>query len=139
MYAFFAALWSTAFFEFMFRCRPMAAAWDLRVVAASKGGHCISGPFSAVFFSVIYALTDIFLLMLPISVVSKLPLQSSRKFGVVLLFSLGSLSCVFCIWKASYVRVAIHTADPGCKYRNPNPLFHILLENYWCSESDCDY
>jgi hypothetical protein len=120
LYGFFGALWVASFFDTMFSCRPVAVSWDLRVLAANKGGRCVDQKSNGYAFSAIFAATDVLLLVLPLSVVSKLPLQLAQKIGVLFLFSLGALSCALCIWKAVLLR-ALHGTDYSCK-RHSNPI-----------------
>jgi hypothetical protein len=93
--------------------------WDLRVFAANKGGHCPNVVAHGYFFSAMFSITDVVLLLLPIFAVSKLQLKPMSKFGVMFLFSLGALSCIFCIWKSFYLRSVVHSTDVSCKCYPP--------------------
>jgi len=91
----------------------MAVSWDLRVLAANKGGKCNNQISTSLAFSSIFAASDIVLLSLPISVVYKLPIELGRKIGVIFMFGLGGLTCLFCLLKLVYLHANLSGPDPS--------------------------
>jgi hypothetical protein len=116
MCVFFGLLWIASFFETIYQCKPIAVSWDLRVLAANKGGVCHNQISTGLAFSAIFVATDVVLLALPIWVVLKLhSIERGRKIGVIFMFSLGGLTCLFCLLKLIYLHADISGPDPSCK------------------------
>jgi rhodopsin domain-containing protein len=114
LYFFYFGIFAAPFFTAIFTCKPISAVWDLRVFAATKG-HCNSVFTESLAFSVIFAISDIILLIIPLMVVSKMNMRKRYKLGTLFIFALGGLSCVFCVWKAAYLSAVGGTLDDACK------------------------
>ena len=85
------ALWFTiVLFVTIFQCHPIAAVWDLTLLARGKA-HCI--PPGAFIFGYEFSnvVTDICILCLPIYMVRRLQLPLRRKVIVSAIFLLGGL------------------------------------------------
>jgi hypothetical protein len=76
-----------AAFDWVYTCQPIAKYWDLAIT----GGSCINWIKIAVFSSVMNAVTDVALLVLPIIFLRNLRLPTRQKFGVMLVLMTGGL------------------------------------------------
>jgi rhodopsin domain-containing protein len=107
-----------AFFNNFFLCRPVSAIWDLRVYAAT-GGRCRNLFLETLVFCIIYALSDVILLAIPLSVVTTMTMRKKSKVATIFVFALGGLSCIFAIWKAAYLSAVRGSFDDSCKSLRP--------------------
>jgi len=76
-----------ASFDWVYTCRPMAKYWDLTITT----GSCINWVKVSVFSSVMNAVTDFLLLLLPIIFLRNLRLPRKQKIGVMLVLMTGGL------------------------------------------------
>jgi hypothetical protein len=104
-------------------CIPVNAFWD-----ASVQGSCIPRSFLWFFNAAINIVTDLVILIMPIPVLSHLQISWKRRFGLMLLFAVGSLyvvhvlsvpfcfnqegsACVTSVIRLKAVAVAINATD----------------------------
>lgn len=79
------ACWYFAYtFVVAFACAPTAKSWDFEL-----RGHCISSNTLVALATVPSAVSDLVMLVLPISWVWKLQMARRRKFAVSLIFAMG--------------------------------------------------
>lgn len=71
----------------VFRCRPLAAAWDLTIV----GAECYSQVTVMLVLSIANILVDAALFILPLPVLLPLQMKIERKVSLILLFATGGL------------------------------------------------
>ncbi|MCJ1331320.1 hypothetical protein MMC10_008009 [Thelotrema lepadinum] len=83
-----------------FQCRPVSYIWDKSIA----GGSCIDALQFFVVGSTIDVVTDFAILLLPLPSVVRLQLGVWQRVGLVAVFLLGSLTCVF-----SLVRLVVIT------------------------------
>lgn len=76
-----------ASFDWVYTCQPIAKYWDLTIT----GGSCINWVKIAVFSSVMNAVTDVALLVLPIIFLRNLRLPKKQKVGVMIVLMTGGL------------------------------------------------
>ena len=74
-------------FAIIFACNPIDKNWDVTITE----GSCINKGALYLGHAAINAATDLITLLLPIPVIIKLPLPTTQKVGVVLMFVVGSL------------------------------------------------
>lgn len=73
----------------VFRCRPVAAAWDLAL--QGRGGVCIEYLIPMMVLSIANIVIDLVILFLPVKVVVPLQIPVRQKITLVLLFATGGL------------------------------------------------
>jgi len=64
-------------------------------------------------WSAVYAATDLWLIILPIRIVSKLKLPMRKKLGVIFIFLLGCFATVFAILKLAVIKRTYTSYDPN--------------------------
>jgi hypothetical protein len=112
-----------------FICRPLRAVWMLLERTPEK---CKSNEWYYLYTVSLYSVSvgfDVILLLLPIYPVWKLQMPRKRKIGAILLFALGTSSCVAASYKlAMFVQQwgRIGQIDPRCKYQ-PSPPSVVKL------------
>lgn len=94
---FMVAIWSTIlfisgytisiFFALIFACNPISKSWDYRVIE----GQCVNRPALYIATAAVNIASDVILFCLPIPIVFKLQIPRRQKFGLLLIFLLGSL------------------------------------------------
>ncbi|KAG9237454.1 hypothetical protein BJ875DRAFT_152680 [Amylocarpus encephaloides] len=72
----------------VFQCKPIPRTWDKRL-----DGTCRSGKITAYSSGVVNAVTDIYVLTVPIPAVWALPLRKWKKIRVISVFCLGLAAC----------------------------------------------
>jgi hypothetical protein len=100
-----------------FQCTPIEATWHVEVKLYDQY-HCIATNKALVAWSVIFTVTDLWLVILPSKTVWNLTLPRRTRFGVIFLFCLGLIATGAAAFKASYVLTAYNSWDPTCKSRN---------------------
>lgn len=85
---------SVVWFAVMFACRPVAAAWDLRLAGEAE---CIARPPFYMLQAVMGGVTDVFLMMLAIPTVVGLQMSWKRKLGLVAWFGTGFITLLAAI------------------------------------------
>lgn len=73
----------------VFRCRPVAAGWDLAL--ARGGGRCIGNLAPMMALSVANIVIDVVILCLPVPVIVPLQMPLRQKATLTLLFATGGL------------------------------------------------
>ncbi|ORY68845.1 uncharacterized protein BCR38DRAFT_424486 [Pseudomassariella vexata] len=86
------------FFSLIFACNPIAKNWDITITE----GYCINRAALYIVTAVLGILTDVILLVLPIPMVLGLQMPNLQKAGLLLMFTIGSLTVV-----TSIVRLVI--------------------------------
>ena len=71
----------------VFQCSPIAYAWNKTI----PGGTCINVALFYVYCSIPNVITDVAILLLPIPMIFKLHTSRGQKFGLLLVFSLGTM------------------------------------------------
>lgn len=71
----------------VFRCRPVAAAWDMTIV----GAECYSEVTVMLVLSIANILVDSALFILPLPVILPLQMKTEKKISLILLFATGGL------------------------------------------------
>jgi hypothetical protein len=72
----------------IFQCTPIAFFWDRSI----PGGHCVDRYRLYVSSSILHILTILLLFLMPVPTVWALQLTTSRKCGLIVVFSVGALS-----------------------------------------------
>jgi hypothetical protein len=114
LYVCYLIIFFVGFFADVFLCHPVSAVWNLRVYAET-GGHCRDLFLTTLVFCILFALSDVVLLAIPLSVVTTMRMRRERKVAMIFIFALGGLSCVFAIWKAAYLSAVRGDFDDSCK------------------------
>ncbi|RYO86231.1 hypothetical protein DL766_004356 [Monosporascus sp. MC13-8B] len=78
-------------FSVLFACKPIAAAWDLRIAAEAI---CINRPVVYITQAAFGCVTDLMLLVLPIPTVVELQMSIRQKVGLLGLFAIGSVTLI---------------------------------------------
>jgi hypothetical protein len=74
----------------IFACQPRRKFWDQTV----EGGHCLDWPVVLAVGNVVTLISDIMIWLLPQRVIFSLQLDTSRKIGLSLLFTIGIFACL---------------------------------------------
>jgi hypothetical protein len=107
----FVVCWFTAVtLTVTFQCTPVSFAWDKNV----PDGRCID--FKSFIFStaVINVLTDVVIVFMPVPVIWKLQMPSTKKIGICGIFLLGSIVILASIFRLTTLN-AVDTWDVACK------------------------
>jgi hypothetical protein len=100
-------------FTYVFANHPISAGWDMKVRIA---GYSHPNTTLEIFIlSIIYLLTDVWLLILPIHTIWSLKLPIQTRIGVTWVFVFGGVACCGAILKACYIYDTLDTFDPVCK------------------------
>lgn len=112
------AVWFTGFvcagslvgiwFSVLFACKPIAAAWDVRLLAEAT---CINRPPVYVAQAAFGCVTDLMLLMLPIPTVVGLQMSTRQKVGLLGMFAIGSITLITSIVRLVLLLPAIENPD----------------------------
>lgn len=81
------AIW----FSVLFACKPIAAAWDVRLAAEAV---CVNRPAIYIIQAALGCITDLMLLLLPIPTIIGLHLSVRQKVGLLGMFAIGSVTLV---------------------------------------------
>ncbi|KAF1812341.1 hypothetical protein P152DRAFT_33130 [Eremomyces bilateralis CBS 781.70] len=97
-------------FLHIFAYKPISAGWDIDVRLA--GFTSINVPLGIFIGSIVYLITDVWLLIIPIHTVWTLRLSIWRRIGITWVFAFGSVACVGAILKTIYVYPLFDSYDP---------------------------
>ncbi|KAL1856022.1 hypothetical protein Plec18167_000355 [Paecilomyces lecythidis] len=91
------------------QCTPPAALWDPQ---AHPNAHCDNYSPALLLFAIVNALTDVFILCIPLPTLWKLRVSVSRRRQLIGIFLLGGLVCVVSMCRAGYVH-QVSLTDPS--------------------------
>lgn len=77
----------TATFVVVFQCKPINAYWN----NFAQAPYCLNSPKMLLGYEITNLFVDVFILCIPLPIVWKLHLQTSKKAGLVGIFLLGAL------------------------------------------------
>jgi hypothetical protein len=98
---------------YAFSCQPISAVWDMDVRLASF--TAINVPLEKFILGVIYFVTDVWLLLLPIQTIWALQMPLRARIGATCIFIFGAVACTGAIVKTTYVYPVFNSYDPTCK------------------------
>jgi hypothetical protein len=104
-------LWASpiaVFFALVFGCRPLAASWSWKV-----GSKCLNNSAMMRVTGIVFALADLWLLILPIKTVWGLQMDIRSKCGMTILFSVGIVATAASFLKLYFTPKTYHSADPA--------------------------
>ncbi|KAL2288749.1 hypothetical protein FJTKL_03417 [Diaporthe vaccinii] len=104
----------------VFRCRPVAAAWDMTIT----GAECYSQVTVMLVLSIANILVDAALFILPLPVIAPLQMRIEKKVSLILLFATGGLVCA-----AATTRTVIMFAGV---MQSADYTWDIIPTYYWC-------
>ncbi|PFH57333.1 hypothetical protein XA68_15205 [Ophiocordyceps unilateralis] len=78
-------------FVSIFQCHPVSFYWDMYLKATESAGSCINIHVAAWVYSGINIALNIWLIIIPLSIIRKLELHWKKKLGVVVMFLTGAL------------------------------------------------
>ena len=102
------------FFVLLFRCRPMAAAWNPLVPNAD----CLPSPVIGVITAVVGVVTDVLLFVVPMPTVMRLNMPIRQKLGLAGLFAVGSVALVIGAVRLAIVHPTLESEDPSYAMSN---------------------
>jgi hypothetical protein len=102
---------------FVFAYKPISAGWDMNVRLA--GYSHVNITLEVFILSLIYLLTDIWLLVLPIHTIWSLQLPLQTRIGVTWVFVFGGVACAGAVMKLVYIYPTLNSFDPVCKSHSP--------------------
>lgn len=98
-------------FTAIFQCRPTAAAWDPYI----EGAKCIDFGKEAIVFSIINAITDVVIVVLPMPLLWRMQMEWRRKVQVMAMFATSSVyvfspqaPCFFCVYLLAHRLFVAH-------------------------------
>jgi hypothetical protein len=94
-----------------FNCKPLAATWSLNV-RIYEHFTCASLWVSLVVWAIIFAITDLWLILLPMQIVWNLKIPRLTRIGILFVFGCGFVATIAAIVKAAELRYAYDTFDP---------------------------
>ena len=111
---------STIFIE-VFKCTPVLTQWGFLGFGrpANPPSHCIKAKSYGLALSAIHIIFDFALLSVPLIVLSKMRMSTSKRVRLIFLFSIGSVSCI-----GSVMRQIIafrKSKDMTCELPFPSP------------------
>ncbi|KAF2634626.1 hypothetical protein P280DRAFT_474506 [Massarina eburnea CBS 473.64] len=91
------------------QCKPLKSMWDF---TGTVKGTCINT--TALFYSTstINILTDIWIIALPLPTLLKIQRPNHEKLALIVIFSLGAISCIASIVRLHSIRIYTESADP---------------------------
>ena len=98
------AIWCSV----LFACKPIAAAWDARLVSSAT---CIHKPPVYITQAAFGCVTDLMLLVLPVPTLVGLQMSTRKKVGLVCLFGIGSVTLVTSIVRLVLLLPSLETLD----------------------------
>ncbi|KAL7625596.1 hypothetical protein AAE478_004816 [Parahypoxylon ruwenzoriense] len=132
------AMW----FSVLFACKPIAAAWDVRLAAEAI---CVNRPAIYIIQAALGCITDLMLLLLPIPTVIGLQLSLRHKVGLLGMFAIGSVTLVTSIVRLVLLLPGLDNTDQpwalaeGCLWVNVEsnllimcgslPTFRVFLNH----------
>lgn len=111
-------------FAFVFAYKPIAAGWDMRVRLA--GYSHLNITLEVFILSIIYLVTDVWLLILPLHTIWTLQLPLQTRIGVTWVFLFGGVACAGAIMKAVYIYPTLDSYDPVCESHFPISFCLVL-------------
>jgi hypothetical protein len=104
-------------FTSTFNCKPIAASWNinLRIYA---NADCSPVWVSLTAWAIIFALTDIWLVLMPMHLAWKLQIPSSTRIGILVIFACGFIATIAAIVKAATLRSAYYTFDASWHFNS---------------------
>ncbi|KAL8860981.1 MAG: hypothetical protein Q9178_002494 [Gyalolechia marmorata] len=109
---------------FALQCTPVAYNWDLTI----PGGRCMNREAFTKFTNMGNIVTDILILVMPISIVWSLHLPKNKKIGVCMLFLLGGFVCIAGILRFYYLKNYAQGRDP---------LYEMTNIGIWSAVEPC--
>ena len=103
-------------FAFVFAYNPISAGWDMNV--RLEGYSHVNITLEVLILSIIYLVTDVWLLVLPLHTIWTLQLPLQTRIGVTWVFVFGGVACAGAIMKAVYIYATLDSYDPVCKSRS---------------------
>ncbi|KAF2396914.1 hypothetical protein EJ06DRAFT_177948 [Trichodelitschia bisporula] len=95
---------------FIFAFDPIAAAWDFKLRLHAHENFDLANDIFI--FSIIYLITDIWLLILPLHTVWTMRLPLRTRLGVTWIFIFGGVACAGAILKCVFIYPVFHSYDP---------------------------
>jgi hypothetical protein len=129
---FYTLLLIVSIFTYFFVCNPPEASWSIsrRIQPDVK---CLDFRSLILSLGIVYAIGDVWLLLLPLRRIWQLQLPVRSRAGLIFVLSLGSGACVGAILKCVFIDGIYNTYDPTCKFscflprtRPYTPLFPNL-------------
>ncbi|APA11193.1 hypothetical protein SS1G_11403 [Sclerotinia sclerotiorum 1980 UF-70] len=90
-------------FVVIFQCKPIHAFWKFELQLTPGAAKCMPSGQVILGFEVSNLLIDFLILSLPVYMVQKLQLKTSRKISIIGIFLLGSFVCITCIVRAYFI------------------------------------
>ncbi|KAF2641565.1 hypothetical protein P280DRAFT_426256 [Massarina eburnea CBS 473.64] len=109
-------------FSLLLACRPFAKNIDVTV----REGQCLNKAALYIATGVLNMITDIMVLILPIPMVLGLKMAKSRKIMVILLFSVGSITCITSAVRVALLPPMLYSKDSS--WDTVYPSLWILIE-----------
>ncbi|PMD31423.1 hypothetical protein L207DRAFT_536910 [Hyaloscypha variabilis F] len=97
-----------------FQCKPVDSIWNPRITT----GKCLNLTAIGVAGAILSIVEDFVILILPISEIFNLQMSQSKKWGLVLLFGIGSFACVTSGIRLKYFLSFGKSFDPTWDYIN---------------------
>jgi len=108
------ATWFGSFFHTLFWCHPVQAAWDLRIRLFGTYS-CVAIGEELLAWVAVYAVLDLWLLLLPLRFLYRLQAPIRKKIGVAVIFMLGGIATAIGFLKLSAIEDAYNSWDPSCR------------------------
>ncbi|KAI1861312.1 uncharacterized protein JN550_010991 [Neoarthrinium moseri] len=102
------ACFGSVWFAVLFACRPVAAAWNLRLYT---GTNCIARPPWYMLQAITGGVTDLLLMIQPIPTVIGLQLSAKRKAGLIAWFGIGTITLAAAVMRLISLLSMINSAD----------------------------
>jgi hypothetical protein len=101
-------------FTTTFNCKPLSATWDLNVVLFDKY-TCASARKGLLAWAIITAATDVWLVILPWTIIWNLRMPERTKIGIMLVFACALVATAAGIAKAATLPHSYTTFDSTCE------------------------
>jgi len=105
-----------AVFTQTFTCHPVNAQWNLNVKLYDV--YNCHGTWQTPFaWAIIFAVTDLWLVTLPVSLIWGLHRPPLERFGISFLFILGLIATFVTFAKLPFIKLTYSNYDETCKYQ----------------------
>ncbi|ETS83496.1 hypothetical protein PFICI_05372 [Pestalotiopsis fici W106-1] len=102
------ACFGSVFFAVLFACRPVSAAWNLRLYT---GDNCIARPPWYILQAITGGVTDLLLMVNPIPTVLGLQMSTKHKAALIAWFGIGTITLATAVMRAISLLSMISSSD----------------------------
>ncbi|KAK8058962.1 hypothetical protein PG994_009410 [Apiospora phragmitis] len=120
------ACFGSVWLAVMFACRPVAAAWDLRLLS-STGADCIARPPWYLLQAIAGGVTDLLLMLHPIPTVLGLQMSAKHKAALLAWFGIGTVTLAAAIMRLHSLLSMV--TSPDTPWTMADAMLWLVIES----------